>query len=115
MIMERHETINNFLNELETKIVLVANFIWYIIQVALIFAVIALLYENGFIGASILLFNLLKFFAIFTILCTVVWGYFKLIAYVLKRAEPKRKLRRELFKQELKKEILKEMYGKRTK
>jgi uncharacterized membrane protein len=113
--MALQETIKTFTKQYEEAINFVLNILWFIIQVVVVFGVIALLYEGGFIGASIILFKLLQIFALGTIIFTIIWLYLKLISYLFKKVEPRQKARREQFKQELKKEILKELNGRRKK
>lgn len=113
--MAMQETIKTFNKQYKEAVSYVLNIIWFIINVFAVFSVIALLYEGGFVGASIILFKLLKLFAFGAIIFAIIWVYIEFIGYLLKRAEPRQKARREHFKQELKKEILKELNGRRKK
>jgi hypothetical protein len=92
-----------------------ASVIWCFIEVFMVFCVIALLYVNDFIGASNLLYIGLLFFVCEVVLFTVIWSYIALINLIIKKNKPRQELRRLKFKEEIKKELLKEMKNGRTK
>ena len=91
------------------------NFFWNIIIFCSIICVIALLYNAGLTGASMLLYKLLSVLTILVVTVLVVIGYMFLINTLIKKLKPRQELRRLKFKQELKEEILKELNGRRKK
>ena len=107
------QEIKSTIKEIQTtfdKIVVgILNILWAIIQVLVIFSVIALLYVNDFIGVSIIIYNLLRVFAVTVIAYVAIKLYLMFIEYLLKKGEINRAIRHFELKEDLKKEIIKEM------
>ena len=107
------------LEKIQTEVEKQGNFVislfWFAINFIVLISVIALLYTNGFTGASILLYKLFLVWITLVIVITFVWAYIAFINMLIRKAKPRQEKRRLEFKQELKKEILKELNGRRKK
>lgn len=89
------------------------NLLFAIMFMAIYICTIALLYVNGFVGVSIILYNLLKYFILAGVLLTLVYYYLLLMENLFKQARIKRAERMEILKQQLKQEILRDLrYGR---
>jgi hypothetical protein len=106
---ENKTTIKEIQTTFDKIVVGVLNVIWAIIQVLVIFSVIALLYINDFIGVSIIIYNLLRVFAVTVVAYIAIKLYLMFIEYCINKGEIKRAIRHFELKEDLKKEIIKEM------
>jgi len=105
-ITKKEDSILKTEDKIVTAIFKIAFAFFFVVITLTIFSVIALLYVNGFIGASIILLKLFKIMIIFFVL-----GFF--FNFVIKFAR-KDLEKRKKFKEKLKAEVLKELKnGKR--
>jgi uncharacterized membrane protein len=102
--MEQQETI---LDAYKKYFSFTLNVIWGVILVLTILSVISLLYVNDFKGMAIILFKLIQFFAIVTVIGLFVWFYIWLILKASNRAKLNR-LEREKQRWLILRQIIKE-------
>lgn len=113
--IKKETQLENFTNKFKVNGLFFVNLFWKVLIVITIISVMGLLYDNGFIGASNLLFKLFNLWLILTIIFLCCYGYLYLINYLIKKSAPRRLEQKRLFKEELIKEIKKEMNGRTRK
>jgi len=113
--MEKQETIKeetqaeHFVSCFTKQALLTINFLWKVLNLFVTISVIGLLYMQGLTGASMFLYNFLRFWLVVTVVLLFAIGYFNLIKSLLVKTRQRQLIKREILKQELKQEILRDL------